>query len=50
MIGDSPTADIKGAYEYGIAPIWFNWRQEKLPEGIVPAHVVKSLAEIKNIL
>ena len=50
MIGDSPTADIKGAYEYGIAPIWFNWRHEKLPEGVVPAYVVTSLAEIKSIL
>lgn len=50
MIGDSPTADIKGSYNYGITPIWFNWRGEKLPEGVVPAHIVKSLREIKNIL
>ena len=50
IIGDSPTADIKGGAEYGIATIWFNWRNEKLPEGVTPSHVIKNLVEVKDIL
>jgi YjjG family noncanonical pyrimidine nucleotidase len=50
LIGDSPTADIKGGCQYGLSTIWFNWRGEKLPEGVNPTYIVKSLAEIKKIL
>ena len=50
LIGDSPTADIKGGSQYGLKTIWFDRRNEKLPEGIVPAYTVKHLSEIKNIL
>ena len=50
MIGDSPTADIKGGSEYGLTTIWFNWRNEKLPVGVAPTHIVENLSDIKNIL
>ncbi|MBN1161730.1 MAG: HAD family hydrolase [Dehalococcoidales bacterium] len=34
FIGDKPDFDIKGAIDYGLYPVWYNWRNEKiLPEG-----------------
>lgn len=50
LIGDSPTADIKGGSEYGLTTIWFDKRNEKLPEGVNPTYIVKDLLDIKNIL
>ena len=49
MIGDSLTADIKGAKDYGIKSIWFNF--EKLDYSDNPAdYVVESLSQIKDII
>ena len=50
LIGDSPTADIKGGSKYGLDTIWFDHRGEKLPEGVAPTHIVHHLKEIENIL
>ena len=50
MIGDSPTADIKGGSTYGIKTIWLDRRNEQLPEGVKPTHIVKKLVEIESIL
>lgn len=50
MIGDSPTADIKGGSMYGIKTIWLDRRNEQLPEGVKPTHIVKKLVEIESIL
>lgn len=48
MIGDSLTADVAGAVNYGIKTIWFNRDGvKKCPRG---AEEVKKLLEIKNIL
>ncbi len=48
LIGDSPTADIKGGRDFGIKTCWFNIKgsEEKVPCDCV----INSLAEIKNIL
>ncbi len=57
MIGDSLTADVAGAYEFGIKSIWFNskksvWNNLKSdkPKEINADYTVSSLSEIKNIL
>lgn len=50
MIGDSPTADVKGGSMYGIKTIWLDRRNEQLPEGVKPTHIVKKLVEIESIL
>lgn len=50
LIGDSPTADIKGANEYGIKNCWFNPDGNSLPPGISADYTISSLREIKNIL
>lgn len=50
MIGDSPTADIKGGSMYGIKTIWLDRRNEQLPECVKPTHIVKKLVEIESIL
>ena len=50
MIGDSPTADIKGGSMYGIKTIWLDRRNEQLPEGVEPTHIVKKPVEIESIL
>ena len=49
MIGDSLTADIKGAKEYGITSIWFNFEKNALREAN-PDYVVDNLEQIKDIL
>ena len=50
LIGDSPTADIKGGSQYGLKTIWFDRRNEKLPKGVVPTYTVKCLEEVKNFV
>ncbi len=50
LIGDSPTADIKGGEQYGIETIWFDHRGEKLPNGVSASYTVNHLKEIENIL
>lgn len=49
MIGDSPSADIKGAHAFGIKTIWYN--HDKMNVCGVPAdHVVYSLSDVKKSL
>lgn len=50
MIGDSITADIRGAVDYGMHSCWFNIHRRPLPEDCMPEHTVYSLSEIRNIL
>lgn len=50
LIGDSPTADIRGGAKYGLDTIWFDHRGETLPEGVNPTYTIKHLEEIENIL
>lgn len=49
MIGDSLTADIKGAKDYGIKSIWFNFEKVDNKE-IISDYTVDNLKEIKDIL
>lgn len=49
MIGDSLTADINGARNYGIKTCWYNHYGENA-EGIDCDFIISSLYEIKNIL
>jgi len=48
MIGDSISADISGAKQYGIQTIWYN--PTGLPESEYADYTVKDLREIKDIL
>ena len=50
LIGDSPTADIKGGETYGIKTVWLDRCGESMPQGITPSYTVKKLDEIKEIL
>lgn len=50
MIGDSLTADMKGAWEYGMKTIWYNHVGIKPPESKIYDYSVNSLSEIINIL
>lgn len=50
MIGDSLSADIVGAKEYGFTTIWYNHNKEPIENGAVADYVVNSLEEIKSIL
>lgn len=49
MIGDSLTADINGAKEYGLKCIWFNFDKKKT-RGDEADFIVNKLEEIKEIL
>lgn len=48
LIGDSPTADIKGGRDFGIRTCWFNIKGSN--ENVLCDYVINSLSEIKNIL
>ena len=50
MIGDSLTADILGAKNYGLKSIWYNHLNKENDSLILPDYVVKKLSQIKNIL
>ena len=50
MIGDSLTADIIGAKNYGIKSIWYNHLKRENKTEILPDYEVASLLEIKNII
>jgi HAD superfamily hydrolase (TIGR01549 family) len=50
MIGDSITADIKGAYEMGIKTIWYNHDRKEKPEEKIYDFYVENLTEIKDII
>lgn len=49
MIGDSLSADIKGACEYGLKTIWYNHRNEPTTD-VKCDYIVSRLSEVKNIL
>lgn len=49
MIGDSLSADMKGAHEYGMKCIWYNRLHEKV-EDICADYAVTRMIDIKNIL
>lgn len=49
MIGDSLSADIKGACEYGLKTIWYNHRNEPTSD-VKCDYIVSRLSEVKNIL
>ena len=50
MIGDSLTADIRGALDFGMKACWFNPKGAPVPEDLRPDYVVQSLREICGIL
>ena len=50
MIGDSWNSDIQGAIHAGIDQIWIRKSQGPLPEGQSATYIVKSLAEVMEIL
>ncbi len=50
MIGDSISADITGAKNYGINTIWFNFKGETIDNYGFTDYYVNSLYEIKDIL
>jgi len=50
MIGDSLTADIIGAHEYGLKSIWYNHSKEYVSGKECYDYVVNNLIDIKNIL
>ena len=50
MIGDSWTSDLQGAINAGIDQIWIRKSQDPLPEGQSATYIVKSLAEVMEIL
>lgn len=49
IIGDSPTSDIAGGRDYGIATCWYNPSGRGLPAGIVPHHEISDLRELPAI-
>ncbi len=50
MIGDSLTADIYGAGEFGIKTCFYNHDKNPVPEDLACDYIVNSLDEIKEIL
>lgn len=50
MIGDSISADIIGAHDYGIKTCFYNHAKAELPGDLCADYTVNSLDEIKNIL
>lgn len=50
MIGDSISADINGAHNYGIRTCFYNHAKADLPSDLCADYTVNYLSEIKNIL
>ena len=50
MIGDSLTADIFGAKNYGIKCVWFNRDKKQIDTEFAPDYTIEKLEQIKNIL
>ncbi len=50
MIGDSISADIIGAKEYGLKTIWYNHNGESETKGKVADYIVNNLKGVKSIL
>lgn len=49
MIGDNPVTDIKGAMDFGISAVWYNWRGAE-ESGVKCRAVVHDLRDIAAIL
>ena len=49
MIGDSLSADMKGAHDFGLKCIWYN-RLHEIVEEVCADNVVENMIDIKNIL
>lgn len=47
MVGDNPHSDILGGLNAGLHTCWFNPHGHDTPEGIMPHHQVRSLAELQ---
>lgn len=50
MVGDSPSSDIAGANNYGIAACWYNPTEKPRPDGVGIDHEVASLTELVDIV
>lgn len=50
LIGDSLSADIRGANLYGIQSVWFNPAGKPGSDIALPDHEIRSLSELQNIL
>lgn len=50
MIGDSLTADIKGANDYGMKTIWFNKKKVQKPAQKIYTEMVTNLVDVKKYL
>lgn len=50
LVGDSLSADIKGALDYGMDACWFNVKDKDRVDGIVPTYEARSFKELKEIL
>ncbi len=50
MIGDSLTADINGACDYGLRTVWFNKKRLPVPPECKADHVIEKLSEIDRVL
>ena len=48
MIGDDLMVDIKGAMNFGMDQIWFNYTREVAD--FKPTHIINDLSELKNLL
>ena len=50
MIGDSLTADVRGARDFGLVTCWYNPAGDPAPDGLRPDYTVRSLDEIRAFL
>ena len=50
MIGDSLSADVRGARDFGLVTCWYNPKGEPAPEDLQPDFTVRRLEEIKAFL
>lgn len=50
IIGDSLHSEVEGGMNSGIDSVWYNAKDEKLPEKYIPTYVIKKLSNLKNIL
>ena len=49
MIGDSPSSDIKGGNNFGIATCWYNPAGLPLPSGVTITHEIGTLREVLEL-
>ncbi|MEK5475731.1 HAD family hydrolase [Paenibacillus sp. FSL R5-0407] len=47
-IGDSLSSDVEGARKLGIATVWLNRLNKRIPENIIPDFICKDLNEVRN--